>query len=62
MVRLSRLFQADMQRPVSGLGCMFPCTCSCSAALLGVCRYASAFYGPFREALDSNPRFGNKKT
>ena len=25
-------------------------------------RYASAFYGPFREALDSNPRFGDKKT
>ncbi|GAB4844167.1 Delta-aminolevulinic acid dehydratase 1, chloroplastic [Ancistrocladus abbreviatus] len=24
--------------------------------------YASAFYGPFREALDSNPRFGDKKT
>jgi glutaredoxin-related protein len=27
-----------------------------------LCRYASAFYGPFREALDSNPRFGDKKT
>jgi hypothetical protein len=26
------------------------------------CRYASSFYGPFREALDSNPRFGDKKT
>ncbi|KAI3911349.1 hypothetical protein MKW98_010236 [Papaver atlanticum] len=25
-------------------------------------KYASAFYGPFREALDSNPRFGDKKT
>lgn len=25
-------------------------------------RYASAFYGPFREALDSNPRFGDKNT
>lgn len=25
-------------------------------------RYASSFYGPFREALDSNPRFGDKKT
>ncbi|KAJ4772431.1 Delta-aminolevulinic acid dehydratase [Rhynchospora pubera] len=24
-------------------------------------KYASAFYGPFREALDSNPRFGGKK-
>ncbi|CAA6670666.1 unnamed protein product [Spirodela intermedia] len=25
-------------------------------------KYASAFYGPFREALDSNPRFGDKRT
>ncbi|KAF6161851.1 hypothetical protein GIB67_026653, partial [Kingdonia uniflora] len=25
-------------------------------------KYASAFYGPFREALESNPRFGDKKT
>lgn len=25
-------------------------------------KYASAFYGPFREALDSNPRFGDKNT
>ena len=25
-------------------------------------KYASAFYGPFRDALDSAPRFGNKKT
>lgn len=25
-------------------------------------KYASAFYGPFREALDSNPRSGDKKT
>ncbi|XP_022993491.1 delta-aminolevulinic acid dehydratase, chloroplastic-like [Cucurbita maxima] len=25
-------------------------------------RYASSLYGPFREALDSNPRFGDKKT
>jgi porphobilinogen synthase len=25
-------------------------------------KYASAFYGPFRGALDSNPRFGDKKT
>ncbi|GER37737.1 delta-aminolevulinic acid dehydratase, partial [Striga asiatica] len=24
-------------------------------------KYASSFYGPFREALDSNPRFGDKK-
>ncbi|KAI7985144.1 hypothetical protein LOK49_LG14G00422 [Camellia lanceoleosa] len=23
--------------------------------------YASSFYGPFREALESNPRFGDKK-
>ncbi|HEY3496837.1 MAG TPA: porphobilinogen synthase [Polyangiaceae bacterium] len=26
------------------------------------CKYASAFYGPFREALDSAPRSGDKKT
>jgi porphobilinogen synthase len=26
------------------------------------CKYASAFYGPFREALDSAPRTGDKKT
>ncbi len=26
------------------------------------CKYASAFYGPFREALDSAPRGGDKKT
>ncbi|KAK1548833.1 hypothetical protein Q3G72_015058 [Acer saccharum] len=25
-------------------------------------KYASSFYGPFREVLDSNPRFGDKKT
>lgn len=25
-------------------------------------KYASSFYGPFRDALDSKPRFGNKKT
>ncbi|XP_043715835.1 delta-aminolevulinic acid dehydratase, chloroplastic-like [Telopea speciosissima] len=25
-------------------------------------KYASSFYGPFREALDSNPRFGDKET
>jgi len=25
-------------------------------------KYASAFYGPFREALDSNPSFGDKST
>ncbi|MGE0634334.1 MAG: porphobilinogen synthase, partial [Pseudobdellovibrionaceae bacterium] len=25
-------------------------------------KYASGFYGPFREALDSAPRFGDKKT
>lgn len=36
--------------------CLIVMSCSCW------CRYASAFYGPFREALDSNPRFGDKKT
>ena len=25
-------------------------------------KYASAFYGPFRDALDSGPKFGDKKT
>ena len=25
-------------------------------------KYASAFYGPFREALDSSPGFGDKQT
>ena len=33
---------------------------------VGICsycvKYCSAFYGPFREALDSAPRFGDKKT
>jgi porphobilinogen synthase len=33
---------------------------------VGICsycaKYASAFYGPFREALDSAPRMGDKKT
>ena len=32
-------------------------------SILSYCaKYASAFYGPFREALDSAPRFGDKKT
>ncbi len=31
--------------------------------ILSYCvKYASAFYGPFRDALDSAPRFGDKKT
>ena len=31
--------------------------------ILSYCvKYASAFYGPFREALDSAPRFGDKQT
>ena len=25
-------------------------------------KYASAFYGPFREAADSAPQFGDRKT
>lgn len=33
---------------------------------VGICsycvKYSSAFYGPFREALDSAPRAGDKKT
>ena len=35
---------------------------SCYICNVCFCRYASSFYGPFREALDSNPRFGDKKT
>lgn len=35
-------------------------------AEVGICsycvKYASAFYGPFRDALDSAPRFGDKRT
>ena len=32
-------------------------------SVLSYCaKYASAYYGPFREALDSAPRFGDKKT
>jgi porphobilinogen synthase len=32
-------------------------------SILSYCaKYASGFYGPFREALDSAPRFGDKKT
>jgi porphobilinogen synthase len=34
-----------------------------SVSILSYCvKYASAFYGPFREALDSAPRSGDKKT
>jgi porphobilinogen synthase len=32
------------------------------AILSYCCKYASAFYGPFRDALDSAPRSGDKKT
>ena len=32
------------------------------AILSYTAKYASAYYGPFREALDSAPRFGDKKT
>ena len=32
------------------------------AILAYTAKYASAFYGPFRDALDSAPRFGDKKT
>ncbi len=32
-------------------------------AIMSYCaKYASAFYGPFRDALDSAPKFGDKKT
>lgn len=34
-----------------------------ATGILSYCaKYASKFYGPFREALDSAPRFGDKKT
>ncbi|MGE3163400.1 MAG: porphobilinogen synthase [Planctomycetota bacterium] len=33
-----------------------------TAILSYTAKYASAFYGPFRDALDSAPRFGDKKT
>jgi porphobilinogen synthase len=36
----------------------FPSVGICSYAV----KYASAFYGPFREALDSAPKSGDKKT
>jgi porphobilinogen synthase len=36
----------------------FPDTCIMSYAA----KYASSFYGPFRDALDSAPGFGDKKT
>ncbi len=39
-------------------GAGFPDVAICSYAV----KYASAFYGPFREALDSAPKSGDKKT
>ena len=33
-----------------------------TAIMAYTAKYASAFYGPFRDALDSAPRFGDKKT
>ena len=33
-----------------------------SAIISYSAKYASAFYGPFRDALDSHPGFGDKKT
>ncbi|XWW48113.1 porphobilinogen synthase [Fibrella sp. USSR17] len=34
-----------------------------NVAIMSYCaKYASAFYGPFRDALDSAPKFGDKKT
>ena len=35
----------------------------CNVAILAyTAKYASAYYGPFRDALDSAPKFGDKKT
>jgi porphobilinogen synthase len=36
--------------------------CKDTGILSYAAKYASAFYGPFRDALDSAPRFGDKKT
>jgi porphobilinogen synthase len=36
--------------------------CAETGILSYTAKYASCFYGPFREALDSAPRFGDKKT
>jgi porphobilinogen synthase len=33
----------------------------CVAIMAYAAKYASAFYGPFRDAADSAPRFGNRK-
>ena len=33
-----------------------------TAILAYSAKYASAYYGPFRDALDSAPKFGDKKT
>ena len=35
---------------------------SSTGILAYAAKYASSFYGPFREALDSTPKFGDKKT
>lgn len=42
--------------------CFFSLNPNDTSVMYVFCRYASSFYGPFREALDSNPRFGDKKT
>lgn len=47
---------AAIRRALDGAG-------YCEVGICSYCvKYASAFYGPFREALDSDPRVGDKKT
>lgn len=42
---------------------LFSTACLCwTASKAYTAKYASAFYGPFRDALDSHPGFGDKKT
>ena len=47
---------AAVRRALDEAGCSDVLVCSYC------CKYASAFYGPFRDALDSAPRAGDKKT
>lgn len=43
--------------------CRHPLWCVCVCVHKAyTAKYASAFYGPFRDALDSHPGFGDKKT
>lgn len=48
-------------RPLTDAVCVFVCLCV-RVHKAYTAKYASAFYGPFRDALDSHPGFGDKKT